>query len=181
VMSEVAKDIRETETKITELGEREITAEDALRRTEIKAPTSGTVHQLNVHTVGGVVAPSEALMLIVPLSERLIVEARVATIDIDQVTLGQPARLRLSAFNQNTTPELDGTVFRVGVDAVKDTVTQTSHYLIGVEVSEAQFARLQGFKLVSGMPVEVFLRTGERTFASIVAKPFIDNWKRTLR
>src|SRR5262249_35975399 len=108
--SEVAKETREIDGKIGEFIERNVTAEDQLKRIEIRAPQDGTVFQSNVHTVGGVITAGDAIMLIVPDADNLTVEAKVNPQDIDQVRIGQTALLRLSAFNQRTTPELYGKV-----------------------------------------------------------------------
>src|SRR5439155_12823449 len=102
--SNVAKEMREIEAKIGEFVERKVTAEDQLKRVEIRAPQDGTVFQLAVHTVGGVITAGDTIMLVVPNADNLIVEAKVNPQDIDQLQLGQRAMLRFSAFNQRTTP-----------------------------------------------------------------------------
>ena len=179
--AEVGKDMREAETKIGELTERRIAAEDQLKRIDIRAPIAGVVHQLAVHTVGGVVNQTEPLMLIVPLADRLIVEVRINPQDIDQVKIGQPTRVRFSAFNQRTTPELWGTLFRIGGDLSKDQQTGQTYFTGGVSISEAELARLNGLKLLPGMPAEAYITTGARTFASYLVKPLTDQMDRALR
>ena len=119
--SEIGKELREIEGKIGELVERKVTAEDQMRRIDIRAPQDGLVHQSIVHTVGGVISPGEQLMLIVPESEKLIADLRVAPQDIDQLWLGQPANLRFPAFDQRTTPEIDGTVTHVSLRTSRKT------------------------------------------------------------
>jgi membrane fusion protein, type I secretion system len=118
--SEVARELREVEGKIGEFIERKVAAEDQLKRVEIRAPQDGVVHQLAVHTVGGVVSASDQIMLIVPEADALSVEAKVSPQDIDQLHLGQVAGLRFSAFNQRTTPEISGTISRVSADVSTD-------------------------------------------------------------
>lgn len=179
--TEVAKELRETETKINEMQERRIQAEDQLRRIEIRAPISGIVHQLSVHTVGGVVNSTEALMQIVPQTDRLIVEVRIAPQDIDQVHVGQDARVRFTAFNQRTTPELHGTLFRVASDVTKDPQTGVMYFTGGISITEEELGRLKGPKLIAGMPADAFIRTGERTFASYLVKPLSDQMQRSMR
>jgi len=179
--TEVAKELRETETKINELQERRVAAEDQLRRIDIRAPISGTVHQLTVHTVGGVVNATEPLMQIVPETERLIVEVRIQPQDIDQVHVGQGARVRFTAFNQRTTPELNGTLFRVASDVTKDQQTGLMYFTGGVSIAEDELKRLNGLKLIAGMPADGFIRTGERTFASYIVKPLSDQMQRSMR
>ena len=116
----MARELREVEGKIGEFIERKVAAEDQLKRVEIRAPQDGVVHQLAVHTVGGVVSPSDPIMLIVPEADALSVEAKVSPQDIDQLRLGQSAGLRFSAFNQRTTPEISGTISRVSADVSTD-------------------------------------------------------------
>ena len=112
--SEVAQEISQDRAKLSELSERKVAAEDQLKRIDIRSPQNGVVHQLEVHTVGGVVAPGEPIMLIVPEADKLIVEARVAPTDIDQLRAGQHAMLHFSAFNQRTTPEIPTGLFAGG-------------------------------------------------------------------
>lgn len=180
--AEVNKELREAETKIGELQERRISAEDQLRRVDIRAPISGIVHQLAVHTVGGVVSQSEPLMLIVPEAERLIVETRIQPSDIDQVHKGQPVRVRFTAFNQRTTPEVWGTLFRVSGDLSRDQQTGAFFYTGGVTFEADELReKLRGLKLIPGMPADAFIRTGERTFASYIVKPLTDQMQRSMR
>ena len=130
--SEVAKETREIDGKIGEFVERKVTAEDQLKRIEIRAPQDGMVFQSNVHTVGGVITAGDAIMLIVPDADNLTVEAKVNPQDIDQVQPGQIALLRLSAFNQRTTPEIYGTVTRISADASTDQRTGQTYYTIRI-------------------------------------------------
>jgi len=179
--SEVAKDLREVQGKIAELVERKVAAEDQLKRIDIRAPQNGMVHQSTVHTVGGVITPGEAIMLIVPEADALTVEAKLAPQDIDQVRVGQTAALRFSAFSQRTTPELDGVVSRVSADLTTDQRTGAAYFVVRITLSDSEIARLGGLRLVPGMPVEAFIRTGERTVLSYVMKPFTDQITRSFR
>lgn len=179
--TDVANDLRETETKIGELQARKITAEDQLSRVEIRAPNSGMVHQLAVHTIGGVVTQSEPLMLIVPEADRLIVEVRINPQDIDQVHVDQPARIRFPAFERRTTPEVEGKLFRVAADLTKEPQTGLSYYSAGIVIGNEELTKLQSMKLVPGMPAEVFIKTGGRTLASYLLKPLMDQMERAVR
>ncbi len=179
--SEVGKDLREADTRIGELIEKRAAAEDQLKRIDIRAPISGIVHQLSVHTVGGVVNQTEPLMLIVPAGDRLIVEVRIQPQDIDQVRLGQETRVRFSAFNQRTTPEVMGTLFRLGGDLTRDPQTGQPYFTGGVSITDKELARLQGLKLLPGMPADAYIKTSERTFASYLVKPLTDQMDRALR
>jgi HlyD family secretion protein len=179
--SEVATELRDIQGKVAELVERQIAAEDELRRIDIRAPQSGRVHQLAVHTVGGVIGPGEVLTLIVPVADDLTVEVKIAPQDIDQVQIGQAAVLRFSAFNQRTTPEVDGEVTRVSADLTLDERTGLSYYTARIGLLEGEVARLQGLSLAPGMPVEAFIQTGERTVLSYLTKPLTDNAMRSFR
>ncbi len=181
VISEVSKDLRETNDKIGEAVERKVTAEDQLKRIDIRAPQTGMVLQSTVHTVGGVIPAGEAMMLIVPQSESLSVEARVNPQDIDQLRIGQKTLLRLSAFNQRTTPELNGFVTRVSPDATTDQRTGQSYFTIRVAIPPDEIARLGNVRLVPGMPVEAFVQTGDRTMLAYLVKPLHDQMMRSFR
>jgi HlyD family secretion protein len=175
------RDLRATEAKLVELAERELAAKDKLARISISAPISGLVHELTVHTVGGVITPAEQLMLIVPEEESLTIQARVQPNDIDQIKIGRPARLRLSAFNQQQTSEIDGLIVHVSGDSTTDTKTGQSYYLIRAEMIDKNLKSIQNIRLLPGMPVEVFLSTSERTMLSYLIKPFFDQMERAFR
>jgi HlyD family secretion protein len=179
--SEVSKEMREINDKIGEFVERKVTAEDQLRRIDIRAPQDGMVLQSTVHTVGGVITAGDAVMLIVPESDNLSVEAKVNPQDIDQLRIGQKTLLRLSAFNQRTTPELNGTISRISPDTTVDQRTGQSYYTIRVSLPPAEVAKLGDVKLIPGMPVEAFVQTGERTMISYLAKPLSDQLMRAFR
>jgi HlyD family secretion protein len=179
--TEVAKDMGEVRAKSTELEERKIAAEDQLKRIYIRAPQDGVVHQLAVHTVGGVIGPGEMIMLIVPDSDTLMVEARIAPAEIDQIRLRARATLRFTALNQRTTPTIDGEVVRVSADIAQDPKTGQSFYTIRIAFVETELQRLGAVKLVPGMPVETFVQTDERTVLSYLLKPVDDQVARAFR
>ncbi len=179
--SEVATELRETQGKISEFVERKVAAEDQLKRIDLRSPQDGVVHQLAVHTVGGVITPGEQVMQIVPVTDDLTVEAHVAPQDIDQVTIGQHAILRLSAFNQQTTPELTGTLSRISADLTSDERTGTTFYIVRVKLPKTEVAKLRGLALAPGMPAEVFFPTGDRTMLSYLAKPLSDQIQKAFR
>jgi HlyD family secretion protein len=181
LVSEVSKDLRETNDKIGEFVERKVTAEDQLRRIDIRAPQDGMVLQSTVHTVGGVITAGDAIMLIVPQADNLSVEARVNPQDIDQLQIGQKTLLRLSAFNQRTTPELNGVVSRVSPDTTTDQRTGQSYYTIRISMPASEIARLGDVRLIPGMPVEAFVQTGDRTMLAYLAKPLNDQLMRAFR
>lgn len=179
--NEVSKEMREINDKIGEFVERKVTAEDQLRRIDIRAPQDGMILQSTVHTVGGVITAGDAIMLVVPDADNLSVEAKVNPQDIDQLKIGQKTLLRLSAFNQSTTPELNGTVSRISADTTADQRTGQSFYTIRVALPPNEVAKLGDIKLIPGMPVEAFVQTGDRTMLSYLAKPFSDQLMRAFR
>jgi len=181
LVSDVSKDLRETNDKIGEFVERKVTAEDQLRRVDIRAPQDGMVLQSSVHTVGGVITAGDAVMLIVPQADDLQVEAKVNPQDIDKLQVGQKTLLRLSAFNQRTTPELNGVVTRVSPDVTTDQRTGQAYYTIRVSMPPEEVARLGEVKMIPGMPVEAFVQTGERTLLSYLIKPLRDQLMRAFR
>lgn len=176
--AEVSKELREVMAKEAELTDRRLAAEDQLRRIDIRAPQSGIVHQLSVHTVGGVVTPTETLMLIVPQGDALIVEVKIAPQDIDHVRAGQPVFLRLTAFSQRTTPELAGEVVLVAADLSREQPGGPAYFVARIGLKDGEIGRLGALKLVPGMPAEAYIRTGDRTALSYLMKPLTDQFTR---
>ena len=180
--TEVGKDLADIRGKLAELVEKRVAADDQLKRIDLRAPQNGMVHQLDVHTVGGVVTPGQLIMLIVPDAEKLIVEAKAQPQDIDSLRVGQPAVLRFSAFNLRTTPEINGTVTVVSADVTQDQRSGVSYYTVRVAVTPSELARLgNDLKLVPGMPVEVFMQTTPRTIISFIVRPFHDQIVKAFR
>lgn len=179
--SEVGKDLIETRSKLSELSERKTAAVDQLNRIDIRAPQSGRVHELSVHTVGGVIAPGEQIMLIVPDADALAIEVKIAPHDITQVYLGQTATVRFSSFDQKTTPEVEGTVSLVSPDLTQDQRTGVSYYMIRIAVKPNELGKLGAKKLMPGMPADVFVKTSGRTAFSYLTKPLMDQAERAFR
>ncbi len=177
--SDTSKELAEIRSKSSELIEKKVSSLDQLMRIELRAPQSGVVHQLSVHTKGGVIAPGEQVMMIVPESDQLTVEARILPKDIDQVRLGQKAVLRFTSFNQRTTPEIPGEVERVAADVTDDDRTDQPYYLVRIRIADRS---LLGDKtLTPGMPVEAFVQTGDRTMLSYLTKPLFDQSRRAFQ
>ncbi|KSV62687.1 MULTISPECIES: HlyD family type I secretion periplasmic adaptor subunit [Ensifer] len=168
------------EAKIAELSEREVAARDRLSRMEVRAPVDGLVYDLQVHTIGGIIAPGASVMSIVPEDDDLTVEIRIPPADIDRIAPGQASRLRFTVFNQRTTPELDGQVGVVAAATTIDRATGQPYYLATVDITQA-LDRLGDRKLMPGMPVEVYVQTDERTAISYLTKPFTDQMLRAFR
>jgi len=179
--TENGKDLADIRGKTAELVEKKVAAEDQLKRIDIRAPQAGMVHQLDVHTVGGVVSAGQQIMLIVPAADKLIVEAKVQPQDIDQVHIGQAAVMRFTNFNTRTTPELNGEVSLVSGDTTQDQRTGASYYTVRIAVPQDQIRRLGEVKLVPGMPVEVFIQTNARTVVSYFVRPFHDQINKVFR
>ncbi|MBB4200388.1 HlyD family secretion protein [Rhodoblastus sphagnicola] len=179
--AEVGKDLIETRAKLSEAAERKIAAVDQLNRIDIRAPQSGRVHQLSVHTVGGVVSPGEQIMLVVPDADALVVEARLAPYDINEVYVGQAATMRFTAFDQRITPEVQGEVAMVSADASQDTHTGASYFTARMELTSDVLTQLGGARLTAGMPVDVFIKTPPRTALSYLTKPLWDQFEHAMK
>jgi HlyD family secretion protein len=179
--TEAQRELSAVVTKISELNDRRIALEDRLSRTDIRAPMAGIINELSVHTVGGVITPAETLATIVPENATLKIEAKLSPVDVDQVFVGQSAKLRFSAFNQRTTPELKGEIAYVSAASTRDPATNTTHYLADVQISASEFEKLAGQPLKPGMPVEVFVATQDRTAISYLTKPFTDQFAKAFR
>ena len=176
--TDVVKELGETQGKEAELVERSVAARDQLDRIEIRAPTSGVINQLSVHTIGGVIRAGDTIMEIVPDTDDLQIEARLQPNDIDQVRTGQKAFVRFSAFNQRLTPQLIGAVSYVSADTSHDQQTNAPYFTVRIALSEDELRRLGGLQLVPGMPAEVFMQTGSRTMMSYLLKPITDQLHR---
>lgn len=175
-------ELQETRGLIAEASQRRVAERDRLQRTEIRAPQAGIVHESVLHTVGGVAAPGETLMLIVPTDEPLLVNVRVDPINIDKVHVGQDVVLRLPGLNPRTTPELFASIARVAPDATVDAATGQHYYATRISIPDEQLARLpEGVELVPGMPVEAHMQIEDRTVLSYLIHPFVEQLRRAMR
>ncbi|WP_417834228.1 HlyD family type I secretion periplasmic adaptor subunit [Thalassospira xiamenensis] len=179
--TEVLTELGDIDQQLAELMQKQVALRDQLRRVDIRAPYDGTVYQMTVHTIGGVVAGGDRIMGIVPDQDELVIEARTNPRDIDQVHPGQKAMLRFTAFNQRTTPELSGTVSFVAADLSRDELTGETYYNVRVKIAGGEMEKLDGQGLMPGMPVETFIATGDRTALSYLAKPLTDQFARAFR
>lgn len=178
----VARDLQDIQTKIPELEEKRQALSAKLKLVEIRAPASGMVMNLAVFTVGGVVTPAREIMQIVPQGDKLIVEARIAPQDLDQVKIGQDAFVRVSAFDSRSTPVLNGTVVMVSGAQIVDAQTRSTYVNVNVEIPKHEVARLKSNqKLRPGLPAEAFIRTTERTVLDYLTKPLWDQVSRAWR
>ncbi|WP_421983162.1 HlyD family type I secretion periplasmic adaptor subunit [Roseibium sp.] len=179
--AEVLEQLQDARSRIAQLEEQKIAAEDELTRVDIVAPRSGFVHQLSVHTIGGVIAPGETVMQIVPREDQLIIEAQVQPVDIDQLQPGQEARIRFPSFDQRTTPELNAKLLTLAADLTQDERTGLSFYTARLIIDDEELEKLGSQTLVPGMPVETFLQTGDRTVLSYLVKPVTDQIAHAMR
>jgi HlyD family type I secretion membrane fusion protein len=177
---EVIEELTLVQTEIATLAEERRAVSDRLSRLEIRAPRAGRVLGARAHTVGGVIAPGDPVMHIVPKDDPLVVMVRVLPQDIDKITVGQPARMRFSAFSQRETPEIQGNVLKIGADAVVDEASGLAFYEIVLALPSEQPLG-ERFTLVPGMPVEAMLRTESRNALSYLTKPLRDSVSRTFR
>lgn len=169
--SDVARQLAETQTKVYDLQERTTANKDRLGRIVIRAPDDGMVIGMTVHTVGGIVRPATPLLDIVPSISDLIVEVHVLPVDIDRIGVGKTAKIRFSAFNSATTPEIEGVVTQVSADRLTDERTGAPYYLARLRVTEAGEKKLGDRKLVPGMPADALINTGERTMLQYILQP----------
>lgn len=167
-------ELKEVQAQILDLTERISAADDVLQRVEISAPVDGTVVGLNVHTEGGVVRPGETILDIVPLRDRLIVEARIPPQNIDELSIGLPARVRISAFSQRNAPEIVGEVVFVSADILIDERTGDGYYAARISAPPEEVAKLGGRELQPGMPADVLITTGSRTALAYMLQPLTD-------
>ncbi len=173
--------LRDVQAQVAELSERRLSLSERLTRLDIRAPVTGRVYGSQVFALQSVVQPGEPMMYIVPQDTPLLVAARVDTIHVDQLHVGQPVALRFPAFNQRETPELDGQVYNVSADTFTDEQSGFTFYRAEVELNDGQIDRLNGQELLPGMPVEALIKTDERTPLSYLVKPMADYFNRAFR
>lgn len=180
VQEEVTTQLLEVQALLFDLQERINAISDRVKRTDILAPSAGMVIDLKVHTVGGVIGPGTPILDIVPEGEELIVEAEVATADIDRISIGMPADIRFSAFKSGTTPVIDGEVISLSADSLVNESTGMPFYLARVKVTAPGYEKLGDLKLLPGMPAEVLINTGSRTLVEYLLQPATDAFARSM-
>jgi HlyD family type I secretion membrane fusion protein len=181
-ISEVLKELRDTQSELTETTERLSAARDVVARTEVRAPRDGIVVGLQVHTVGGVIPPGGSALEIVPQDEKLIIEAQVRPEDIESVHTGLRAEIRLVGSNPRDVPLLDGTVTYVSADRLSDPQGRfPPYYKANIEVDPKSLAQEGQINLFPGMPAEVMIVTGERTPLEYFLQPITVGIERAVR
>jgi len=173
--------IRDLNYQENELAERRRLAKENLSRLDIRSPSSGAVYGMQVHALLSVIRPADPLMYIVPKDRPLVVAARIEPIHVDQVYVGQPVTLHFSAFDQRTTPELEGRVVKLSADAFVDQATRVTYYQAEIAPLPGELEKLNTLKVLPGMPVEAFIRTADRTPFSYLTKPVADYFKKAFR
>lgn len=181
VMSKTLEKLQQVRAEIAQLEEKKIAAQDQLIRMNILAPHDGVVYDLAIHTVGGVIAPGEVLMQVVPQDDALIIEAQVQPIDVEVLSPNQMAKVRFPNFDQRTTPELQAALKTISPDLLEDPKTGLSYYLAELTIPEAELKKLGDNTLIPGMPVETFIQTENRTVLSYLIKPMVDQIAHALR
>jgi epimerase transport system membrane fusion protein len=179
---EVAKELSEVQTDLFGLREKLQSLQSTVERTVIKAPESGMVLGLSVHTIGAVIPPGGKLLDLVPQNEKLLAEAQVSPLDIDRVRVGQTAEIRFTAFKSRDTPKIDGTLIAISADRLIEEKEKTPYYLARVEIAATGLRDLarNGLELVPGMPAEVLINTGDRTLFQYLVAPLRNTFARSL-
>jgi epimerase transport system membrane fusion protein len=168
---DVAGKLGETQSKLYEVNQHLLASRDKVNRIEIKAPVSGKIMGLAAHTIGGVITPGSTILEIVPQQEELVIDAQVSNMDIDRVSVGMIAEVRLTVFKQAVTPVIEGKVTSLSADRIIDEKTGNQYYQAQVELTPESLQKLTHLDLIPGMPVEVMIKTGERTLFSYLIKP----------
>ncbi len=176
-----ASEINELRTQMADLREQLLQREDILTRAVIRSPSDGVIVKIAKNTVGSVVRPGEPVVELLPTGNELIVDARVQPSDIDQVKIGQPATLRLTALNNRTTPEVDGTVSYVSADRFVDEATREPYYVARLAMAKELPAGLKREQIFPGMPVDALIRTSDRTFVEYLIRPIQDSFAKAFR
>jgi len=180
-INEASKEHGEALKELFDSAEKMRAARDVLDRTIVRAPLDGTVMEMAVHTIGGVVAPGSTLMELIPSDDQLTIEAKVDVKDIDHVHAGLPAQVRLVNYSQRDTPTIDGRVNWVSADRVDDAKSGAAYYSAKIDVDRAQLKALDNVELYPGMPVEVMILGNERTVFDYLLGPINRTFARAMR
>lgn len=173
--NEVTTQLIETQTIAFDLRERLLSIEERLQRSVVRAPESGMVLGMNIHTIGAVIAAGQPILEIVPDNAELIIEARVSPNDIDRISIGKLTSIRFSALNNATTPIIEGVLEQVSADRLMDPSSGQPYYLARIAITDQGLRDLGQQNLLPGMPAEVLINTGSRTFLSYLLQP-ASNW-----
>jgi len=181
VRSDAGTQLAEVVGQLNDQQVRVATTSDTVDRSEIRAPQSGVVDKIAFTTIGSAVPATQPLLQIVPDRDNMIVEARIRPQDVDQVRVGQAARITFSGFNRQTTPDIPGKLIFVSPDLTSDQRTGQSYYRIKVRLDAGALARAPQIALKAGMPAETFVETGNRSILSFLIKPLLDQLRYSMR
>ncbi len=179
--AEALKELETVDGELAQLIEKRTAIEDKLKRLDIRSPSAGRIHELAVHTVGGVIRSGDTLLSVIPEKDKLVIDARIPPHQRDRVSSEMIARIRFTAFNTRNTPELLGKVTWVSPDQSMVAETQEPFFKIRVMLNENEEKRLNDKKIKPGMPAEVMITSHERTVISYLIKPFSDQLNRAFR
>ncbi len=179
-IAQVAEELSKVQAVVYETSQKLVAAENVVTRTAIRSPIDGAVVGLKVHTHGGVIAPGQALLDVIPVSDNLIVQASIDPRDIDEMQVGLPATVEIMSFNRRTRVPIDGKVQSVSADRLMDARTGQIYYLALIELSGESPGLLQ-VSLVPGMSAEVMIKTGARTPLEYLMLPIMRNLNKALR
>jgi epimerase transport system membrane fusion protein len=168
---DVAAKLSEAQTGLYDVNQRMLATKDKVVRIDIKAPVSGRVMGMAMHTVGGVILPGHTILDIVPQQDELIIDAQVSPLDIDRVSIGLVAEVRFTAFKQAVTPVIEGKMIGLSADRLIEEKTGTPYYQAEIELTPESYQKMAHLELIPGMPVEVLIKTGERTAFEYLTKP----------
>lgn len=173
--------LRDIKTRENELNEKRYSLSEQIKRLVIKAPTDGIVHNMKLLSEKNIIQAGEPILYIVPLNKALIVTSKIDTIDIDQLFIGQNVTIRFSAFDQRTTPEVQGFISKISPDALEDKNTGLFYYKTDIEISIEEIKKLNELMILPGMPAEIFIKTNERTPLSFLIKPLAEYFYKSFR
>jgi HlyD family secretion protein len=190
-IQKAVEELRETESDLDDVNEQIRATRDVVERTEVRAPVRGIVVKLHRHTPGGVVGPGDVILELLPVNDELVIEARVNPTEITHVKVGQDALVRLTALNQRLTPMIDSKVVYVSADTVPDQIAQreidseTSRrdsFIVRVRINEVDArSKVENFRPTPGMPADLYIKTGQRTFFNYMMRPILDSFSRAFR
>lgn len=180
--NEINDQLGKAQSQILDLQEQYRAAQDILTRTVIKAPKAGIITNLQYHTISGVIAPGAKIMDIVPQNDELIVEARVMSKDIENIKLGLLTKVQLSAYKSRLVPRVDGEVIYFSADKINDERTGYAYYITRIKIKQEALDKINyDIKLHPGMPADVFIVKGERTFLGYLISPITDSFHRAFK
>jgi HlyD family secretion protein len=190
-IQKASEELRGTETELDDIQEQILAGRDVVDRTEVRAPVRGIVVKLNQHTPGGVIAPGGVILELLPINDELIIEGRINPTEISHVKEGQDALVRLSSLNQRLTPMIQGKVIYLSADIVPDQnarrgsepdTTRHDSFIVRVQLDERDLAeKIENFSPTPGMPADIFIQTGQRTFFNYLMRPILDSFSRAFR